>query len=140
MRILTALVLGLPLLLSAHRAAWADAAASSPARRSAITARDGKEIYRHVCQGCHMADGKGGIGAATIPGLAGNPKLAAAGYPVSVVLTGMGAMPWFNGVLSDDQIAAVVNYVRTHFGNVYRDAVSAAEVASLKGSPPHLEH
>ena len=27
-------------------------------------------------------------------------------------------------MMNDDQVAAVVNYVRTHFGNDYRDAVT----------------
>jgi len=29
------------------------------------------------------------------------------------------------------QIAAVINYVRMHFGNHYTDAITAAEVAAL---------
>ena len=33
--------------------------------------------------------------------------------------------------LDDRQIAAVVNYVRSHFGNRYTDEVSAADVAAL---------
>ena len=34
-------------------------------------------------------------------------------------------------VLSETQMAAVINYVRTHFGNHYKDSISAAEVAAL---------
>jgi mono/diheme cytochrome c family protein len=40
----------------------------------------------------------------------------------------------FNGpaaTLSSAQIAAVVNYVRTHFGNHYKDVLTAGEVAAL---------
>ena len=33
--------------------------------------------------------------------------------------------------LNDAQIAAVINYVRTHFGNHYTDSMTAAEVAAL---------
>jgi mono/diheme cytochrome c family protein len=33
--------------------------------------------------------------------------------------------------LTEEQIAAVVNYVRTHFGNHYTDPISAGEVKSL---------
>ena len=29
-------------------------------------------------------------------------------------------MPPVGAMMSDDQVAAVVNYVRTHFGNQYR--------------------
>jgi mono/diheme cytochrome c family protein len=31
-------------------------------------------------------------------------------------------------MMNDAQVAAVVNYVRTHFGNEYRNAVSADDV------------
>ena len=37
-------------------------------------------------------------------------------------------MPPFGAMMSDDQVAAVVNYLRTHFGNHYRDAVTAEDV------------
>ena len=35
-------------------------------------------------------------------------------------------------MMTDDQVAAVVNYVRTHFGNDYRDAVTAADVKAVR--------
>jgi mono/diheme cytochrome c family protein len=35
-------------------------------------------------------------------------------------------------MLSDDQVAAVVNYVRTHFGNNYQDAVTAEDVKTAR--------
>ena len=91
----------------------------------------GEDVYRHVCQGCHMPDAKGAMGAgAQFPALAGNPKLQSGAYPVYVILNGFGGMPWFAGVLDDTQIANVVNYVRTHFGNHYTDAVTPADVAA----------
>ena len=31
-------------------------------------------------------------------------------------------------MMSDDQVAAVVNYLRTHFGNDYQDEVTAEDV------------
>ena len=65
---------------------------------------------------------------AVAPALARNTNLAAAGYPVGVVLHGQKAMPWFNDSLSDEQVANVVNYVRTHFGNNYTDKVTADDV------------
>jgi mono/diheme cytochrome c family protein len=106
----------------------------------AIGADTGAEIYQHVCQGCHMPGGRGAMGAgAGFPALAKNPKLEIAGYPVSMVLNGNGGMPWFNGALSDQQIANVVNYVRTHFGNAYKDAVTPADVAAARGPVPTLE-
>jgi mono/diheme cytochrome c family protein len=33
--------------------------------------------------------------------------------------------------LTEVQIAAVINYVRTHFGNRFKDPISAAEVKAL---------
>jgi mono/diheme cytochrome c family protein len=35
-------------------------------------------------------------------------------------------------MMSDEQVAAVVNYVRTHFGNHYGDAVTAEDVRPIR--------
>jgi mono/diheme cytochrome c family protein len=92
----------------------------------------GEELYANVCQACHMPDGKGAIGAGTYPALAGDKALEAAGYPVYVVVNGQHGMPPVGMMMTDDQVAAVVNYVRTHFGNDYRDAVTAADVKAVR--------
>jgi len=92
----------------------------------------GEELFVNVCRGCHMADGKGAAGAGTYPSLAGNDNLASSGYPVDVVVNGQRGMPSFGPMMSDGQVAAVVNYVRTHFGNNYQDAVSAADVRAAR--------
>ena len=94
--------------------------------------RDGEVIYRTVCQGCHMAAAQGAVGAAAYPALASDPKLAAAGYSVLVVVNGSKDMPPFGTLLDDKQVAAVVNYVRSHFGNSYPDTVSPADVKSAR--------
>jgi len=94
--------------------------------------QDGATLFRAICQGCHMADAKGAVGAGYYPALAGNPKLASANYPALVVLKGRHGMPPFGDYLSDAQVAEVVGYVRTHFGNDYRDALSPADVATLR--------
>ena len=94
--------------------------------------RDGEVIYRTVCQGCHMAEAQGAFGAGAYPALANDPKLAAAGYPVLVVVNGSKGMPPFGALLDDEQVAAVVNYVRSHFGNSYPDSVSPADVRSMR--------
>ena len=88
----------------------------------------GEQVYVQVCQACHMADAKGGVGAGTIPALASNPKLAAAGYPITMIVKGRGAMPALTDLLGPEQIAAVVTYVRTHFGNNYQKPVTEADV------------
>lgn len=93
--------------------------------------KTGQEVYEVICQSCHMADGKGGAGAGAIPGVANNPRLASAGYPILLVLRGRGAMPWFYDSLSPEQIAGVVGYIRTHFGNSYSAPVTAADVTRL---------
>jgi mono/diheme cytochrome c family protein len=92
----------------------------------------GEELYANVCQGCHMPDGKGATGAGTYPSLAGDKALEAAGYPVYVVVHGQNGMPPVGVMMTDDQVAAVVNYVRTHFGNDYRDAVTAENVKAVR--------
>ena len=86
--------------------------------------RDGEVIYRTVCQGCHMPDAQGAVGAGAYPALAGDAKLAEAEYPVLVVVNGSKGMPPLGAVLDDEQVAAVVNYVRSHFGNSYPDSVA----------------
>jgi mono/diheme cytochrome c family protein len=113
--------------------ALADSAAPLTARDSQrVAARDGEGIYRSVCQGCHMGDGRGAQGAAAYPSLVANPNLATAGYPLTVVVRGLRAMPPVGGMMDDAQVAAVVNYVRTHFGNAYTDAVTAEDVTPLR--------
>jgi len=98
----------------------------------AFSETGGEDLYANVCQGCHMPDGTGAIGAGAYPSLAGDKALEAAGYPVHIVVHGQRGMPPVGMMMTDDQIAAVVNYVRTHFGNDYRDAVTAADVKAVR--------
>lgn len=92
----------------------------------------GEAMYKHVCAGCHMADGMGAEGAGRYPALAKNPRLAAPGYPVYVLMNGLNGMPPLGDMMTDQQVADVVNYVRTHFGNKYRDAVRPTDVQPLR--------
>jgi mono/diheme cytochrome c family protein len=92
----------------------------------------GEDLYANVCQACHMPDGKGAIGAAAYPSLAGDKNLEASGYPLAIVVNGQRGMPPVGQLMNDDQVAAVVNYVRTHFGNNYPDAVTAADVKAVR--------
>jgi len=100
----------------------------------------GAEVYERICQACHMADGQGATGAGAIPALANNPKLSGAPYPIMVVTRGAGAMPGFTGMLSNAQMAEVIGYVRTHFGNAYAKPVTEADVAALAPAPPTPSH
>ncbi len=92
----------------------------------------GEDLFANVCRACHMQDGKGAIGAGTYPSLAGNGNLQAGGYPVTIVVNGQRGMPPFGAMMSDDQIAAVVNYVRTHFGKNFPDPVTAEDVKTAR--------
>ena len=96
----------------------------------------GEDLYRAICQGCHMPDARGARGAGTYPPLANNPRLQSAAYALSIVANGQKAMPWFGGPLTDAQIAAVVGYVRTHFGNHYTSPVTAADVRAVRRPAP----
>jgi mono/diheme cytochrome c family protein len=94
--------------------------------------KSGEDLFVNVCRGCHMADGRGAAGAGTYPSLAGNRNLEASGYPVTAVVNGQRGMPAFGAMMSDEQVAAVVNYLRTHFGNSYKDAVTAEDVKTVR--------
>jgi mono/diheme cytochrome c family protein len=94
--------------------------------------KSGEELFVNVCQGCHMSDGKGATGAGTYPSLAGDSNLQSSGYPVEIVVNGQRGMPSFGAMMDDDQVAAVVNYVRTHFGNGYSDTVTVEDVRAVR--------
>jgi mono/diheme cytochrome c family protein len=97
-----------------------------------FTESTGEQLFTAVCQGCHMRDGRGASGAGSYPSLTGDKNLEAGGYPVYVVVRGQRAMPPIGRMMSDDQVAAVVNYVRTHFGNQYQDAVTSDDVKQVR--------
>lgn len=99
---------------------------------AAAQTTDGEAIYRSVCQGCHMPEGQGAAGAGAYPALANNPRLENAGYPLALVLRGQRAMPPVGTFLDDAQVAAVVGFIRTHFGNDYREPLTAEDVKALR--------
>ena len=106
---------------------------------------DGRQIYEHICRGCHMPDALGAVGAGHYPALAKDRTLVSRQYMALTILMGRRNMPAFGArhaigfggpaaVLSEAQIAAVINYVRSHFGNHYKDQITAAEVEALDQS------
>lgn len=97
-----------------------------------FTEQTGEDLFASACQGCHMPDGHGAAGAGTYPSLSKDSHLEAGGYPVHVVVRGQKAMPPVGAMMSDEQVAAVVNYLRTHFGNQYNDAVTAEDVKRIR--------
>lgn len=96
--------------------------------------KTGESLYRNVCAACHMPDARGAVGAGYYPALAKNERLEANGYPLYVVMNGLNGMPAFGTMMSDSQVADVVNYVRTHFGNSYADAVTVEDVKALRAA------
>ena len=109
-----------------------------------LSTNNGAEIYQHICQGCHMPDAQGAEGAGKYPALANDPDLKSSTFMALTILGGRSNMPAFGArhgagamffsppVLTYDQIAAVINYVRTHFGNRSVEAVNAADVRALR--------
>jgi cytochrome c553 len=98
----------------------------------------GQVLYNGNCAQCHKADGSGVPNA--IPNLAGNAAVVAS-RPDSVIAPminglegggGYGAMPSFAGALSNGEMAAITNYVRTAWGNAASANATPALVASLR--------
>ena len=95
----------------------------------------GRDIYQHACAECHQANGAGQPG--DVPALIHDP--VANGDPdtaARVVLGGDGPMPDFDVQLTDAQIAAVLSYVRTSFGNS-AGPVSPSVVANARNAMAH---
>jgi mono/diheme cytochrome c family protein len=113
---------------------------------SSLGAASGQQVYTRICQGCHMPQGQGAVGAGRYPAFAHDPVLASAPYMALTILGGRRGMPAFalktDGdsesesfiapvYLTDAQVASVINYIRTHFGNDYKNAITTAEVKAL---------
>jgi mono/diheme cytochrome c family protein len=92
----------------------------------------GADLFRNICAGCHQADAKGAVGAGAYPALVADEQLASADFMMRILLGGLRDMPPVGNMMSDAQVADVVNYVRTHFGNDYPGSLSAADVAAAR--------
>lgn len=103
----------------------------------------GERVYALRCQTCHQADGRGVAGA--FPPLQPNDWVQGdRGRLIRLVLHGVqgeievqgttyqGVMPAF-GYLSDDEVAAVLTYVRQSFGND-TTGVAPEQVAAVRTS------
>jgi mono/diheme cytochrome c family protein len=102
----------------------------------------GAQVYGTHCASCHQRDGQG-VGR-TQPAVAGSAT--AAGDPdklIAWMLFGVrpetnkttrsiAAMPQFYW-LSDDDVAAVLTHIRTHFGNLAAP-ITAADVAAVRAA------
>ncbi|HTU71555.1 MAG TPA: c-type cytochrome [Candidatus Baltobacteraceae bacterium] len=117
----------------------------------AATDSGAQSIYLANCSGCHGAAGEGAVNIA--PPLAKNPYVT--GNPKDVIqtmLTGMvgpvkergatwnGSMPPWQGTLSNAQLASVISYIRTSWGNRAK-SVSASQVAAqAAAASPQAAH
>ena len=102
----------------------------------------GASIYIDNCAACHRTDGQGYT--RVFPALAGNPVLQSSDATslIHIVLKGgtlpathsapsTFTMPGFAWRLSDQEVADVVNFIRTSWGN-QGSQVSAGDVAGLR--------
>jgi mono/diheme cytochrome c family protein len=105
----------------------------------------GKKIYDSQCVLCHGAKGEGKL--PHYPPLANNQsiQMTSSVNPIRMVLSGGYApgtkknpmpygMPPFSQSLSDVEVAAVVTYIRTSWGN-HGAPVSAQDVNALRSAP-----
>ncbi|MFP6859538.1 MAG: c-type cytochrome, partial [Roseibacillus sp.] len=118
-------------------AAGAPKVVRAPVQRSA-SAKRGEQVY-FTCVACHQPDGHGLIAA--FPALAKSPRvLGDPVVPIKIVLKGLqgsltsqgqkfeGIMPGHETLLSDQQIADVLTYVRTSWEN----KAAEVDVATVK--------
>jgi mono/diheme cytochrome c family protein len=115
---------------------------STPSRAPGSSS-DGGALYLQHCSSCHGSTGAGMSGV--FPPLAGDPVVdGKARGAIAAVATGMrgrlvvngtaydGVMPGWDADLNDDQIAAIVTYVRSAWHN-HASPVSAAGVSAVTG-------
>lgn len=97
-------------LISLTAVALALATAASAAEH------DAAKLYADSCSACHQGKGEGIQGA--FPALAGNTFVQGPPEPVAaVILNGRGGMPAFRNDLDDEQVSALMSYVRSSWGN-----------------------
>jgi mono/diheme cytochrome c family protein len=109
----------------------------------ANAAPDGKALFNTNCSSCHQTDGQGVKGS--FPPLAGNPDVTAEDPTkiIHIVLHGLddpitvkgtkynGGMPAWRSQFSNAEVAAILTYVRSSWGNK-ASAVTEKQVAAVK--------
>jgi mono/diheme cytochrome c family protein len=120
-------------------------AAYQPLSGEAAIAARGKQVYDTICATCHGPDGMGKPGQA--PPLAGSEWVNAKGFKrvTEIPLRGLNgaisikgqnwnaSMAAMGAQLSDSDLAAVMTYVRTSWGNK-GEAVTADDVKSVRAA------
>jgi mono/diheme cytochrome c family protein len=127
------------LALVATLAPFASALAEGPSQATPTLSRGqsfdeqgGAALFAAVCAGCHQPHASGASGAGGYPALAGNKDVASTDYLERLLFKGQRGMPAVGQMMSDRQVADVINYVRSHFGNAFGDAVSPADVEAAR--------
>ena len=87
-RVSVAMSVSVALILSTASALPAENASQSSSLSTGFrfSETSGEELFANACQGCHMPDGGGAVGAGNYPALAKNRSLEARAYPVYVVV------------------------------------------------------
>lgn len=108
-RLLFLTLLAATLLACSSSSGSPSASPSSTAAPSTTLGTDGARIFAAKCAGCHGSSGEGNLG----PALSGIADRMSEADQIEVVSHGRGTMLAFSPALSDEQIAAVVEYTRT---------------------------
>ena len=91
---------------------------------------NGERLFLENCAECHQEDGEGIPNI--YPSLADSELVLGSGADVALVLIiGRGEMPSFNGVFSDEEMAYVVNYIRSVFSTI-DTPISAKTISILR--------
>lgn len=93
----------------------------------------GEGVYQRMCVACHGANGEGGVGKA----IAGSPVATGdINAHLDLLVNGVNgtAMQAFGEQLNDLDMAAVLTYTRTAFGNNMGDSLQAVDVYQFKAA------
>ena len=89
-----------------------------------------QSLFNDNCSACHQTSGKGVKGA--FPALAGDPFVQGDAAPMlATVLAGRAGMPAFKDDINDADLASLLTYVRTSWGNKGKP-VTPADVAAAR--------
>lgn len=116
---------------------------TNPTTLTQIEAKvDGSLVFKNVCMACHQQTGLGIEGAfpplVSSSWVLGDPKT-----PARIILKGLkgaivvneitynGDMPGFGSQLNDEEVVAVVNYIRNEWGNKASE-ITKTEVETLR--------